>query len=49
MLLFKFCVTDVPDAPKNLVISEIEIKNPRNVHLSWIPGSDHNSSVTGSS
>uniref|UniRef100_A0A3Q1F4M0 Neural cell adhesion molecule L1-like protein n=1 Tax=Acanthochromis polyacanthus TaxID=80966 RepID=A0A3Q1F4M0_9TELE len=37
-------VLDVPDAPKNLEISEI--KSPRNVVLSWIPGSDHNSSVT---
>uniref|UniRef100_A0AAQ5YVL5 Neural cell adhesion molecule L1 n=1 Tax=Amphiprion ocellaris TaxID=80972 RepID=A0AAQ5YVL5_AMPOC len=37
-------VLDIPDAPKNLEISEI--KNPRNVVLSWIPGSDHNSSVT---
>lgn len=37
-------VLDVPDAPKNLEISEI--KSPRNVRLSWVPGSDHNSSVT---
>lgn len=47
MLLFVFCVADVPDAPENLVISEI--KSPRNVCLSWVPGSDHNSSVTGRS
>ncbi|XP_026188036.1 cell adhesion molecule L1-like a isoform X1 [Mastacembelus armatus] len=37
-------VLDVPDAPKNLEISELE--SPRNVRLSWVPGSDHNSSVT---
>uniref|UniRef100_A0A672IU77 Neural cell adhesion molecule L1-like protein n=1 Tax=Salarias fasciatus TaxID=181472 RepID=A0A672IU77_SALFA len=34
----------VPDAPTNLEISENG--NPRNISLSWIPGSDHNSSVT---
>uniref|UniRef100_A0A7N9AKS5 Neural cell adhesion molecule L1-like protein n=1 Tax=Mastacembelus armatus TaxID=205130 RepID=A0A7N9AKS5_9TELE len=33
-------VLDVPDAPKNLEISELE--SPRNVRLSWVPGSDHN-------
>ncbi|KAK2851255.1 hypothetical protein Q5P01_007531 [Channa striata] len=37
-------VLDVPDAPVNLVISEIN--SPRNICLSWVPGSDHNSSVT---
>ncbi|XP_068453797.1 cell adhesion molecule L1-like a isoform X3 [Clinocottus analis] len=37
-------VLDVPDAPKNLKISEL--KSPRNVSLAWIPGSDHNSPVT---
>ncbi|XP_029974097.1 cell adhesion molecule L1-like a isoform X3 [Salarias fasciatus] len=37
-------VLDVPDAPTNLEISENG--NPRNISLSWIPGSDHNSSVT---
>ncbi|XP_039656371.1 neural cell adhesion molecule L1-like protein [Perca fluviatilis] len=37
-------VLDIPDAPKNIKISEL--KSPRNVHLSWIPGRDHNSSVT---
>ncbi|GLD45913.1 neural cell adhesion molecule L1-like protein isoform X1, partial [Lates japonicus] len=37
-------VLDVPDAPRNLHISEI--KSPRNISLSWIPGSDHNSSIT---
>ncbi|XP_074501239.1 cell adhesion molecule L1-like a isoform X10 [Sebastes fasciatus] len=37
-------VLDVPDAPKNVEITEL--KSPRNVRLSWIPGSDHNSSVT---
>ncbi|XP_072223606.1 cell adhesion molecule L1-like a isoform X3 [Leuresthes tenuis] len=37
-------VLDVPDAPKNLKIDEY--KSERNVVLSWIPGSDHNSSVT---
>ncbi|XP_037628770.1 neural cell adhesion molecule L1-like protein isoform X7 [Sebastes umbrosus] len=37
-------VLDVPDAPKYVEITEL--KSPRNVRLSWIPGSDHNSSVT---
>uniref|UniRef100_A0A4W6CAC7 Neural cell adhesion molecule L1 n=1 Tax=Lates calcarifer TaxID=8187 RepID=A0A4W6CAC7_LATCA len=37
-------VLDVPDAPRNLHISEI--KSPRNISLSWIPGNDHNSSIT---
>ncbi|XP_056279234.1 neural cell adhesion molecule L1-like protein isoform X3 [Pseudoliparis swirei] len=36
-------VLDVPDVPRNVVISEMGI--PRNVQLAWIPGSDHNSSV----
>ncbi|XP_074536653.1 cell adhesion molecule L1-like a isoform X3 [Halichoeres trimaculatus] len=36
-------VLDVPDAPRNVVISEFG--NPRNVTLSWVPGNDHNSSV----
>uniref|UniRef100_A0A674NTQ8 Neural cell adhesion molecule L1 n=1 Tax=Takifugu rubripes TaxID=31033 RepID=A0A674NTQ8_TAKRU len=38
-------VLDVPDAPLKLEISEI--RSPRNISLSWVPGSDHNSSVTG--
>ncbi|KAM9855403.1 cell adhesion molecule L1-like a isoform 2-T2 [Aulostomus maculatus] len=37
-------VLDVPDAPTNVLISETP--NPRNISLSWVPGSDHNSSVT---
>uniref|UniRef100_A0A674MIY2 Neural cell adhesion molecule L1-like protein n=1 Tax=Takifugu rubripes TaxID=31033 RepID=A0A674MIY2_TAKRU len=37
-------VLDVPDAPLKLEISEI--RSPRNISLSWVPGSDHNSSVT---
>ncbi|XP_027144719.1 cell adhesion molecule L1-like a isoform X2 [Larimichthys crocea] len=37
-------VLDIPDAPQNLQMSEL--KSPRNVLLSWVPGSDHNSSVT---
>uniref|UniRef100_A0A671VWL4 Neural cell adhesion molecule L1-like protein n=1 Tax=Sparus aurata TaxID=8175 RepID=A0A671VWL4_SPAAU len=37
-------ILDVPDAPTYLEISEI--KSPRNVVLSWVPGSDHNSSIT---
>uniref|UniRef100_A0A8D0D373 Neural cell adhesion molecule L1-like protein n=1 Tax=Sander lucioperca TaxID=283035 RepID=A0A8D0D373_SANLU len=44
LMLYVFCVADIPDAPKNVKISEL--KSLRNVHLSWIPGSDHNSSVT---
>ncbi|XP_023283342.1 neural cell adhesion molecule L1-like protein isoform X3 [Seriola lalandi dorsalis] len=37
-------VLDVPDAPMSLELSEL--KSPRNVSLSWVPGSDHNSSIT---
>ncbi|XP_070765761.1 cell adhesion molecule L1-like a isoform X1 [Enoplosus armatus] len=37
-------VLDIPDAPQNVEIAEL--KSPRNVRLSWVPGSDHNSSVT---
>uniref|UniRef100_A0A3P9HBB8 Cell adhesion molecule L1-like b n=1 Tax=Oryzias latipes TaxID=8090 RepID=A0A3P9HBB8_ORYLA len=37
-------VLDVPDAPERLKI--IEIKDSRNIVISWKPGSDHNSSVT---
>lgn len=37
-------VLDVPDAPTNLAI--LEVSGPRNVVLVWVPGSDHNSSVT---
>ncbi|XP_062420070.1 neural cell adhesion molecule L1-like protein isoform X1 [Pungitius pungitius] len=37
-------VLDVPDAPKNLEI--LELKSQRNICLSWVPGSDHNSTVT---
>lgn len=37
-------VLDVPDAPKKVEISEF--KSPQVVRLSWVPGSDHNSSVT---
>ncbi|XP_054632218.1 neural cell adhesion molecule L1-like protein isoform X4 [Dunckerocampus dactyliophorus] len=36
-------VLDVPDAPQNVVITEL--KEPRNISLFWVPGSDHNSSV----
>ncbi|KAI3357326.1 hypothetical protein L3Q82_015771, partial [Scortum barcoo] len=37
-------VLDIPDAPTNLEISELKSKT--NICLSWVPGSDHNSSVT---
>ncbi|XP_024149497.1 neural cell adhesion molecule L1-like protein isoform X2 [Oryzias melastigma] len=37
-------VLDVPDAPERLKI--IEIKDSRNIVISWTPGSDHNSSIT---
>ncbi|XP_005733002.1 cell adhesion molecule L1-like a isoform X8 [Pundamilia nyererei] len=37
-------VRDVPDAPVKLDLSELD--SPRNVLLSWIPGSDHDSTVT---
>lgn len=40
-------MADVPDAPIKLDLSELD--SPRNVVLSWIPGSDHNSTVTGKS
>ncbi|KAL0978653.1 hypothetical protein UPYG_G00173500 [Umbra pygmaea] len=36
-------VLDVPDAPENLVLSE---RKGRSVKLKWIPGEDHNSSIT---
>ncbi|KAM7402589.1 hypothetical protein PAMP_017813 [Pampus punctatissimus] len=36
-------VLDVPDVPKNLVLSEHKSKS---VKLKWIPGDDHNSSTT---
>lgn len=42
-----FCVADVPDAPRNVALSDFG--DPRNVTLSWIPGNDHNSSVAGES
>lgn len=45
IFLYVFCGADVPDAPKNLAISELN--SPRNISLVWVPGSDHNSSVTG--
>lgn len=44
-LLCSMCAADVPDAPLKLEISEV--RSPRNISLSWVPGSDHNSSVTG--
>uniref|UniRef100_A0A1A7WPT0 Neural cell adhesion molecule L1-like protein n=1 Tax=Iconisemion striatum TaxID=60296 RepID=A0A1A7WPT0_9TELE len=37
-------VLDVPDAPENPVLSE---HRGRSVKLTWIPGDDHNSSITG--
>ncbi|KAM9829724.1 neural cell adhesion molecule L1-like protein isoform 15-T15 [Syngnathus typhle] len=36
-------VLDVPDAPQNVEISELE--NQRHIRLTWVPGSDHNSSI----
>lgn len=36
--------SDVPDAPVDLVLSEYK---SRSVHLTWVPGNDHNSPVTG--
>ena len=35
---------DVPDAPEDLMLSELSGKS---VKLKWIPGDDHNSSTTG--
>lgn len=44
-LCWFYCLfPDTPDAPMSLKISDQE---SRNVTLSWIPGSDHNSSVRG--
>ncbi|KAL2091482.1 hypothetical protein ACEWY4_013745 [Coilia grayii] len=37
-------VMDVPDAPEDLMLSELSGKS---VKLKWIPGDDHNSSTTG--
>ncbi|XP_037832765.1 neural cell adhesion molecule L1-like protein isoform X2 [Kryptolebias marmoratus] len=37
-------VLDVPDAPTKLKISDI--KSETNIVLTWVPGSDHNSSIT---
>uniref|UniRef100_A0A672Z503 Cell adhesion molecule L1-like b n=1 Tax=Sphaeramia orbicularis TaxID=375764 RepID=A0A672Z503_9TELE len=37
-------ISNVPDAPTNLEL--LVLKSPKNVRLSWIPGSDHNSSIT---
>ena len=42
-MLFAF-VSDVPDAPGEVELSE---QKERSVRLSWTAGSDHNSSVTG--
>ncbi|XP_078026252.1 cell adhesion molecule L1-like a isoform X10 [Epinephelus lanceolatus] len=39
-----FTVLDVPDAPQKVKISDLE--SPTNISLTWVPGSDHNSSVT---
>lgn len=36
-------VLDVPDAPESLVLSE---HKTRSVRLKWIPGDDHNSTIT---
>nr|XP_043880085.1 neural cell adhesion molecule L1-like protein isoform X2 [Solea senegalensis] len=36
-------VLDAPDAPENLMLSEYKSKS---VKLKWIPGDDHNSSIT---
>lgn len=41
-VLWRF--SDVPDAPEHLLLSEHKGKS---VKLKWIPGDDHNSSVTG--
>lgn len=37
-------VLDVPDAPVNLEIAEVQ--GPRIIRLSWVPGADHNSPIT---
>ncbi|XP_020785280.2 neural cell adhesion molecule L1-like protein isoform X2 [Boleophthalmus pectinirostris] len=37
-------VLDIPDAPVNLEISELQ--GPRNISLSWTPGNENNSPVT---
>uniref|UniRef100_A0A8C1IG32 Neural cell adhesion molecule L1-like protein n=1 Tax=Cyprinus carpio TaxID=7962 RepID=A0A8C1IG32_CYPCA len=39
----ELCTFDVPDPPEDVVLSE---HNGRSVKLQWIPGDDHNSSIT---
>uniref|UniRef100_A0A3P9JRG1 Cell adhesion molecule L1 like n=1 Tax=Oryzias latipes TaxID=8090 RepID=A0A3P9JRG1_ORYLA len=39
----RLIVLDVPDAPQSVVLSE---RKNRSVKLRWIPGEDHNSSIT---
>ncbi|XP_078803653.1 neural cell adhesion molecule L1-like protein isoform X7 [Oryzias latipes] len=39
----RLIVLDVPDAPQSVVLSE---RKNRSVKLRWVPGEDHNSSIT---
>ncbi|XP_059426599.1 neural cell adhesion molecule L1-like protein isoform X8 [Carassius carassius] len=43
MALAQLSVVDVPDPPEDVILSE---HNGRSVKLQWIPGDDHNSSIT---
>uniref|UniRef100_A0A8C1C7K1 Neural cell adhesion molecule L1-like protein n=1 Tax=Cyprinus carpio carpio TaxID=630221 RepID=A0A8C1C7K1_CYPCA len=43
MAVAQLSVVDVPDPPEDVVLSE---HNGRSVKLQWIPGDDHNSSIT---
>uniref|UniRef100_A0A672NTP8 Cell adhesion molecule L1-like b n=1 Tax=Sinocyclocheilus grahami TaxID=75366 RepID=A0A672NTP8_SINGR len=46
MAVAQLSVVDVPDPPEDMILSE---HNGRSVKLQWIPGDDHNSSITGNS
>ncbi|XP_016146495.1 neural cell adhesion molecule L1-like protein [Sinocyclocheilus grahami] len=43
MAVAQLSVVDVPDPPEDMILSE---HNGRSVKLQWIPGDDHNSSIT---
>uniref|UniRef100_A0A672NLH1 Cell adhesion molecule L1-like b n=1 Tax=Sinocyclocheilus grahami TaxID=75366 RepID=A0A672NLH1_SINGR len=43
MAVAQLSVVDVPDPPEDVILSE---HNGRSVKLQWIPGDDHNSSIT---
>ncbi|XP_067316338.1 neural cell adhesion molecule L1-like protein isoform X6 [Pseudorasbora parva] len=43
MAVAQLSVVDVPDPPEDVILSE---HNGRSVKIQWIPGDDHNSSIT---